>query len=111
MNKIKKLSILDKASLILALALLLCLFQMPYGFYTVIRLATAIIACCWAYKFHETNKTPWAIISIGIAILFQPLIKIMLDRTTWNILDVIIAILICGIIFFRDHIFPPTKTQ
>lgn len=90
--QLKNLSFLDKASLVIAVALLLCLCPLPYGFYTVIRLAVSVIGVCWAYKFFEANKTPLGIIAVGVVILFQPLIKIVLDRTTWNILDVILAV-------------------
>lgn len=100
-NRISHLSFLEKASVILAGALLLCLCPMPYGFYTVIRLATAIIACCWAYQFYEAKKTSLAIIAGAIAILFQPLIKIVLDRTTWNILDILLAIAIIVLVFIK----------
>ena len=93
MIKINSLSFLDKATLVLAVALLLCLFPLPYGFYTIIRFAVSIIAGCWAYQFYKNNKIPLTIIAGAIVILFQPLIKIVLDRTTWNILDVILAIL------------------
>lgn len=98
MNNRNSLTFLEKASLILAVALLLCLCPMPYGFYTVIRLATAVIACCWAYQFYEAKKTSLAIIAGAIAILFQPLIKIVFDRTTWNILDVLLVVAIVFLI-------------
>lgn len=84
-------SILLKVSLALAIGLLLCLAPMPYGFYAVIRLATAIISCCWAYQFYKEGKTPLTIVAIAIAILFQPLIMIVLDRTTWQVIDVLLA--------------------
>ena len=97
--KKRKLSTLDKSSLILAVALLLCLLPLPYGFYIIIRLATAIVAGCWAYKFLSIGKKTYAIISGSIVLLFQPLLKITLDRLTWNIIDVILAGLIVLIIF------------
>lgn len=104
MIKIKSLSFLDKATLVLAIALLLCLFPLPYGFYTVIRLGGAVIAGCWAYIFYKNNKTPCAIIAGAVVILFQPLIKIALDRTTWNIIDVILAIFIFLLVFSRKSL-------
>ena len=97
--KKRKLSTLEKSSLILVLALLLCLLSLPYGFYIIIRLATAIIAGCWAYKFFSNGKTDYAIIACSIVLLFQPFLKITLDRLTWNIIDVILAGLIVLIIF------------
>lgn len=98
MISLSKLSFLEKSSLVLVIALLLCLCPMPYGVYTVIRLGTAVIACCWAYQLYEAKKTSLAVIAIAIAILFQPLIKIVLDRTIWNILDILLAIAIVFLI-------------
>ena len=89
-----KLSFLDKSSLILAVALLLCLLPLPYGFYTIIRFATAIIVGCWAYKFYSIGKTAFAIIACSIVILFQPFFRITLDKLTWNILDIVVSLLI-----------------
>lgn len=99
MKIFKKLSPLEKSSLILAVTLLLCLLSLPYGFYNIIRLATAIIAGCWAYKLFNLNKTSYAIISCGIVILFQPFFKIALDRFTWNLIDVLLAIILVWMVF------------
>lgn len=90
----KKLSTLEKSSLILAIFLLVCLLPLPYGFYTLIRLATAIIAGCWAYLFFRKGKTTYAVISCAVLLLFQPFIRITLDRLTWNVVDVILVIII-----------------
>ena len=91
-NQSQNTSILNIASLVLAVGLLLCLCHMPYGFYSVIRLSTAIVACCWAYQFYKASNTPLTVIAIAVAILFQPLIKIVLDRSTWHTIDIILAI-------------------
>lgn len=76
MRKTITLTTLGKASLILAIALILCLLPLPYGFYTIVRLATAVIAGCWAYNFYKRRKTSLAIVSGAIALLFQPFLKI-----------------------------------
>lgn len=101
MVRLNSFSFLEKATLVLAVALLLCLFPLPYGFYTIIRLAVSIMAGCWAYQFYKNNKIPLTIISGAIVILFQPLIKIVLDRTTWNILDIILAVLLFTLVLFQ----------
>ncbi|MCM1139093.1 MAG: hypothetical protein NC453_11045 [Muribaculum sp.] len=99
MRQLKGLSTLEKSSLILAGALLICLLPLPYGFYTIIRLATAIIAGCWAYKFFQNGKTTYAVISCAIVLLFQPFFKIVLDRLTWNVVDIIVAVIIVCLVF------------
>lgn len=96
---IAHLSTLGKASLIFAIVLILCLLPLPYGFYTIIRLATAVVAGCWAYRFYNCHKTSFAITAGAIALLFQPFLKITLDRLTWNIIDVILAGLIVLIVY------------
>lgn len=99
MKKIKQLSTLEKASFGLAIGLLLCLLPLPYGFYSIIRLATAIIAGCWAYKFYNSGRKTFAIIACSICILFQPFFKITLDRFTWNVVDVILAVILILFVF------------
>jgi membrane protein implicated in regulation of membrane protease activity len=85
-------SILEKCSLILCVALLACLLPLPYGYYTLVRFATAIIIGCWAYKFYQVHNMPMLVTSVAIVLLFQPFFKIVLDRTTWNIVDILLAI-------------------
>ncbi len=84
--------ILYKIGLGLAVALLICLLPMPYGYYTLVRFAAMIILGCMAYGFYKEEKQALCIIAGSLALLFQPLIKITLDRITWNIVDVLLAI-------------------
>lgn len=104
MVNLNSFSFLEKATLVLVVSLLLCLFPLPYGFYTVIRLTVSIIAGCWAYRFYKNNKTHLAIIAAGIVILFQPIIKVVLDRTTWNILDLLLAICFAILVLCKNKV-------
>jgi accessory gene regulator protein AgrB len=81
-----------KIGLGLAIALLICLFPMPYGYYTLIRFASMIILGCMAFEFHKEGKIPLCIIAGSLALLFQPFVKITLDKITWNVIDVLVAI-------------------
>lgn len=83
---------LYKIGLGLAVALLICLFPMPYGYYTLVRFAAMIILGCMAYGFYKEEKQTLCIIAGSLALLFQPLVKITLDRITWNVVDVLLAI-------------------
>ena len=75
-----------------AAVLLLCLFDMPYGFYTFVRFAATAAFCYFAFKAHEAGNAGRMILFIALAVLFQPFIKIPLGRVIWNIADVIIAV-------------------
>lgn len=78
----------------LAAALLLCLFAMPYGYYTIVRFSAMIIFGCMAYSFYKDEKIPLCVITCSLALLFQPFFKIAIGRTMWNVLDVIVAIVL-----------------
>ena len=78
--------------ILLAILLLLCLLDMPYGFYQFVRFVALIAFGILAYQSKEKEDKTELIIFISLALLFQPLFKIALGRTLWNIVDVITAI-------------------
>ena len=85
-------NLLYKIGLGLAVALIVCLFPMPYGYYTLVRFVAMIIFGCMAYGFYKDEKIPLCVTACSLAILFQPIFKIALGRTMWNVVDVIVAI-------------------
>lgn len=86
--------------LLLALLLLLCLADMPYGYYQFVRFVACIAFGYFAFG-EQKKQTKWALFYIAMAILFQPFIKISLGRVLWNVVDVIVAIVLIGSIFVR----------
>lgn len=80
------------ASFILAVLLFLCLADMPYGYFQIVRLAAAIFFVVAAMNELQANRESIGLIFIGLTILFQPLLKIALGRELWNILDVIVGV-------------------
>ena len=86
--------------IVLAVLFFLCLADMPYGFYQLVRFVGLIGFTILAYKAYEQGRQTEMIIYAGLALLFQPFIKIALGRQIWNIVDVIVAIgLLITIIF------------
>lgn len=80
--------------LILAIALLLCLAPMPYGFYMLVRFFATVMFGLMAYRYYQEKKENLMITFGALAVLFQPLIKIPLGRTVWNVVDVVIAVVL-----------------
>ena len=76
----------------LSILLLLCLTDMPYEFFQLVRFLSLIGFGILAFDANQKQKQTEMIIYITLAILFQPLLKISLGRTLWNIVDVIVAI-------------------
>lgn len=82
----------NAVKLILAVLLLLCLLKLPYGLYMLLRLIFTIGFAVLAIRADVDKKQIEVFIYVALAILFQPLLKIPLGRTIWNIVDVIVAV-------------------
>lgn len=78
--------------LILAIALVICIFPMPYGYYTLVRFVSMIIFGCMAYIFYKEDRVSLCIVAGSLALLFQPFVKIVLGKAMWNIVDVMVAL-------------------
>lgn len=81
---------------ITAALLVIATFDLPYGYYTLLRIvvcafAVAVFACAWD---GDAPTRIWPLTFVGVAIVFNPLIPIHLDRATWFFLDVGAAVLI-----------------
>lgn len=83
----------------LALLFLGCLFPMSYGYFQLVRFL-GMTAFAWlAYIDNSKQDKTLFIIWIASALLINPIIKIALGRTIWNIIDVVWAILLIATIW------------
>ncbi|WP_038337167.1 DUF6804 family protein [Empedobacter falsenii] len=90
---------------VLSVLFLLCLIDMPYGFYQLIRFIALIGFGVLAYQSYQKEKQTEFVIYLILAVLFQPIFKIYLGRTIWNIIDVVVAIgLLCSIVNNKNKI-------
>ncbi len=87
--------------IVLAALFFLCLVDMPYGYYQLVRFLALVGFGIFAYKSYERQENVMTIVYVGLAILFQPLIKISLGRELWNIIDVIVGIGLIGTNFMK----------
>jgi hypothetical protein len=90
---------LQKIQIVGAIMLLMCIFPLPYGYYTLTRLITTFIGIYLACNYYSKNKNELALSFIFIAVLFQPFIKISLGRDLWVIVDVVVAIFLLVLAF------------
>ncbi len=77
--------------LVVAVLLLLCLADMPYSFYELVRFAAALAFVFISYDYFKSKKDVLGFVFAGFALLFQPFFKVSLGRTLWNFVDVIVA--------------------
>lgn len=76
----------------LAILFFLCLLDMPYGYYQLVRFLALVGFGVMAYKSNEKGKQTEMIIYGALALLFQPFFKIALGREIWNTVDVIVGV-------------------
>ena len=91
MNKSDRKKLQTALSIGMAIALILCLFSMPYGYYQLVRFFAMAVFAYLAYCEYKDGATDRMILFIILAILFQPFLKIAVGRVIWNIIDVIVA--------------------
>jgi len=72
--------------------LIAALLQLPYGYYTLLRLVVCITAAIVAYQSWPKHAV-WSVLFGVVALLFNPFIIVALDRETWAPIDVGVAVL------------------
>ena len=83
--------------LILAALMLICLAPMPYGYFQLVRFVAMVVFGVMAYQYYIKHKTIAATVFGVLALLFQPFYKIALGRVTWNVIDVLVAVLLIAL--------------
>ena len=83
----------------LAVLFFICLLDMPYGFYQLVRFIALVGFSILAFQAKKEGNEIEMIIYIGLAFLFQPFFKVALGRTIWNIVDVIVGVSLIITIF------------
>jgi hypothetical protein len=94
----------------LAVFLLLCLFDLPYGYYQLFRYAAVVGFAILAYYEYERKLIPLVILFVGFALLFQPFAKVPLGRHQWIIVDVVVAAGLVVSIFIQKQMKKKQKT-
>lgn len=77
-----------------AAMLLLALAPLPYGYYTFLRLVVTVgaVGLGWIEYQQSHRLTVWVVLFGLIALLFNPLIPVHLNREAWAVVDIIGAI-------------------
>ena len=89
--------------LIFAILFMLCLLQMPYGYFQAARFIGMLSFALLVFYDYQKNQTinSGVIIYLTLALLFQPFIKIALCKTVWNVVDVLVNVGLIISIFIR----------
>jgi hypothetical protein len=76
----------------------------PYSFYTLLRWICCAAFAYSAFTASEKNRVAWVWIFGVLAVLFNPIVPVHLQRDTWQIVDwgTIGVIVIAATFFWRD---------
>jgi hypothetical protein len=83
--------------------LLIAIASLPYGYYRFLRIAITIIAGINAFSVFENENKLLFIGFLIVAILFNPLIPIYLDKATWTPIDLVVGIFFGVTAFFKNY--------
>jgi len=86
----------------LAVLFMLCLLDMPYGYFQIVRFAGLVGFTILAYQANQQGSLTEMIIYVGLALLFQPFFKVALGRQIWNIVDVVVGVGLITSIFMKS---------
>lgn len=86
--------IMKGAAIATAVLMVLCLLDMPYGFYMLVRFVATVVFAIISLMCISNEKKEWAIFFASSALLFQPFIKVALSRSMWNVVDIIEAVVL-----------------
>jgi hypothetical protein len=83
--------------------MVVALLDMPYGYYQLLRLVTAVVAGWATAYFWRDERHGFAVVAGVLTLLFNPLISIGLDRETWSVINIAAAgILVLCLIRLRS---------
>lgn len=74
----------------------------PYGFFTLLRLVVFGTTAYISWLAYKSGQQAWTWVFCFIALVFNPLIPIHLNRGLWMIIDLLIGVfLIISIFAFK----------
>jgi hypothetical protein len=92
MNKLA-LSIFRISSSVAAILFFLAVLDMPYGFYTFVRLSAMLVSVFAMVIFYSFEQPHWVVMFSVIAILFNPIVPIHMSKSIWIAADLISAVI------------------
>jgi hypothetical protein len=62
-----------------------------YGYYMLLRWVVCWVSSYSAARAYQAKRTGWVWMFLAIAIVFNPLLPVHLERNAWGLLDVAVA--------------------
>jgi hypothetical protein len=89
---------------IVAILLIICLFNMPRGYYQFVRFSVFVF-CIWlAYTEYFKGIYATAIPALLCAVLFNPVIRFYIPKRNWLLIDTTLAICLVAWIVYDIYL-------
>jgi len=85
-------------------ALAVALLELPYGYYVLLRLLVCAVCAYLAVQENYAGRTGWTWVLGGVAVLYNPIFRIHLDREFWSVVNV------ATIVMFAVHMWSTGRT-
>jgi uncharacterized protein DUF6804 len=96
-------TVLIKLSVTLAL-IIAATTQQEYSYYTFIRWLVMVSFIYFAYQSYTKHQVGLIIFFIAAALLFNPFIKFWFQKSTWHLIDCIVAGITLATVIFAKKI-------
>jgi hypothetical protein len=70
-----------------------------YGYFTLLRFVVCMVAAYSAVLANSRKDEQWTWLFGGIAVLFNPIFPIHLNRQIWSVIDSVVGVLMVASIF------------
>jgi hypothetical protein len=80
----------------------------PYSYYTLLRWICCPVFAYSAFAAHENNRLAWTWIFGVLALLYNPVFRVHLDRSTWTGVNwaTVAVLIVAAIVFCRPSPSP-----
>lgn len=83
---------LKSLNIIAVIALLLAIPSFfPYGYFVFLRILVTGVSLYNVSIAHKNHRRNWVVVMIMVAILFNPLFPVYLEKELWIVIDVVVA--------------------
>jgi hypothetical protein len=88
----------------LAVALFLCLLNMPFWYFQLIRIGATLVFAYLAIRDYNNHIRITPIIYGVAVIMFNPIFKVAFHRNEWNIIDIVFGVILLISIFLEPKL-------
>lgn len=78
--------------------------RQPYAYYTLLRWVVCAVAAYAAFRASVSGKVGWVWVLGIVALLFNPIIPVHLNREVWAFVDVVVVGILLASIFGVDRL-------